>query len=144
MAQDEDRNKAVLEEFDELLGSEELSRLDDLCTAGMVNHALAPGRPAGLAGTREFLETMGRHQMTSDGWLSLTVLAEGDRVVQFGVRGGEWHGGSFMGIECAPGHYERDFAAMYRFEEGRIAERWVVRDDLTMVRQLGGLTPRAG
>ena len=25
----------------------------------MVNHALAPDRPSGLAGTREFLETMG-------------------------------------------------------------------------------------
>jgi predicted ester cyclase len=28
---------------------------------------------------------------------------------------------------------------MYRFEHGQIAERWAVRDDLTMLRQLGAL-----
>jgi predicted ester cyclase len=28
---------------------------------------------------------------------------------------------------------------MYRFEGGQIAERWAVRDDLTMLRQLGAL-----
>ena len=44
-----------------------------------------------------------------------------------------------MGIEAAPGDYARGFAAMYRFQDGQIAERWVVRDDLTMLRQLGAL-----
>jgi len=52
-------NKQTLEEFDRLLGAEDLSALDRLCLPEMVNHALAPDRPAGLAGTREFLETMG-------------------------------------------------------------------------------------
>ena len=28
---------------------------------------------------------------------------------------------------------------MYRHEDGKIAERWAVRDDLTMLRQLGAL-----
>jgi predicted ester cyclase len=93
----------------------------------------------GLAGTREFLETMGRTQMTHEGWDELVVIGEGDHVVQYGVRHGQWHGGRFMGIEVAPGAYSRGFAAMYRFEDGRIAERWAVRDDLTMVRQLGGV-----
>ncbi|MEP6650350.1 MAG: hypothetical protein ABJA74_10650 [Lapillicoccus sp.] len=69
----------------------------------MVNHALAPDRPAGLAGTREFLETQGRHQINGQYWDELVVVAEGDYV--------------------EPGSYVRDFAAMYRFEDGRIAER---------------------
>jgi predicted ester cyclase len=30
---------------------------------------------------------------------------------------------------------------MYRLTEGRIAERWAVRDDLTMMRQLGAIKP---
>jgi hypothetical protein len=51
----------------------------------MVNHALARDRPSGLAGTREFLETMGRHQMTHQGWSRLVVVAEGDYVVQVGA-----------------------------------------------------------
>jgi len=28
---------------------------------------------------------------------------------------------------------------MYRFEDGKIAERWVVRDDLGMLKELGAI-----
>ena len=42
-----------------------------------------------------------------------------------------------MGIPAGPGSYVRDFAAMYRFEDGKIAERWVVRDDLGMFEATG-------
>jgi predicted ester cyclase len=136
-----DDNKRTLEQFDALLGADDLSTLDRLCTPDMVNHALAPDRPAGLAGTREFLETMGRHQMTHEGWSELVVVAEGNYIVQYGTRHGQWHGGRFMGIEAEPGAYDRGFAAMYRFSGDRIAERWAVRDDLTMLRQLGALPP---
>lgn len=140
-----EHNKRVLRRFDALLGADDLGELDELCTPDMVNHALAPDRPAGLAGTREFLETQGRSQMTGQRWVELTVVAEGDYVVQFGRRAGDWAGGDFMGIPAAAGSYVRDFAAMYRFDGGRIAERWVVRDDLTMLRQLGAIgEPRPG
>jgi hypothetical protein len=47
----------------------------------MVNHPLAPDRPAGLAGTREFLETQGRRQMTGQYWDELVVVADGDYIV---------------------------------------------------------------
>src|SRR4029450_5432481 len=69
-----ERNKAVVAEFDKLIGSDDLSPLDWLCRPDMVNHALAPDRPSGLAGTREFLETMGRHQMTHQAWSRLVVM----------------------------------------------------------------------
>lgn len=108
----------------------------------MINRALAPDRPQGLAGTREFLETMGRNQMTHEGWSRLVWVAEGNYVVQVGARRGRWHGGSFLGIQAAAGSYDRDFAAMYRFVDGQIAERWAIRDDLGMLRQLGALPPQ--
>jgi lactoylglutathione lyase len=132
-------NKNVLAQFDALVGADDLSQLEVLCTPSMVNHAIAPDRPAWLAGTREFLETMGRHQITHQAWRELVVVAEGDYVVQFGVRAGQWAGGQFMGIMAGPGSFARDFAAMYRFDNGQIAERWAVRDDLGMLRQLGAL-----
>jgi predicted ester cyclase len=139
-----EHHRQVLQRFDALLGAEDLTELDELCTPDMVNHALAPDRPAGLAGTREFLRTQGRYQMTGQRWVDLTVIAEGDYVVQFGRRGGDWAGGDFMGIPAGPGSYVRDFAAMYRFEDGKIAERWVVRDDLGMLRQLGAIGDQSG
>ena len=86
-----EHNRATIERFDALLGSDELSSLDELCTPDLVNHALAPGRPAGLAGTREFLPNRGT-RFGDSGWTSLTVVAEGDFVVQYGTRGGSWRG----------------------------------------------------
>jgi predicted ester cyclase len=136
---DTEHNKAVVEEFDAILNSHDLSRLEELCTDDMVNHALASGRPQGLQGTREFLASSFGNRFASDGWRQLTVIAEGDYVVQHGVRGGEWPGGSFLGFEAAAGEYAREVVFVYRVENGKIAERWAIRDDLTMLRQLGAL-----
>ena len=65
------------------------------------------------------------------------MIAEGDFVVWYGVRGGRWAGGNLFGFDVPEGDYERAFAVMYRLEDGKIAERWAVRDDLCMLRQLG-------
>jgi hypothetical protein len=87
-----ERNKEILDRFDALLGTDDLTALDELCTPDMVNHAIAPDRPTGLAGTREFLETMARRKFGDHAWHELTVVAEGPYVVQFGKRGGQWFG----------------------------------------------------
>lgn len=136
---DVERNKAVVEEFDAILNTHDLSRLDELCTQDMVNHALASGRPQGLDGTREFLASSFGNRFASDGWRHLNVVAEGDYVIQHGVRGGEWPGGLFLGFHAEPGEYAREVVFVYRLRDGKIAERWAIRDDLTMLRQLGAL-----
>jgi len=133
------RNKAVVAQFDEL-GNHggDLSLLDELCTPDLVNHALAPDRPQGLAGTREFLRAA-RRDTHGGRWLSSVVVAEGDMVVQFGSRELTWPGGSLMGFDAPPGTATRDVAFAYRLVGGRIAERWAIRDDLSMLVQLGAL-----
>jgi predicted ester cyclase len=132
-----EENKKVVERFEELITTQELDLLDELCAPDMVNHALAPNRPAGLAGTREFLSTAGRTQFLTTTWPEKIVVAEGDFVVWFGIRGGWWAGGSLLGFDVPEGDYERGFTVMYRLEDGKIVERWAVRDDLGMLRQLG-------
>jgi predicted ester cyclase len=139
------QNKIVVERFDALVSGGDLDPLDELCTPDMVNHALAPSRPVGLAGTREFLA--GAARFRSDGWQRLVVIAENDFVVQHGVRGGAWPGGPFLGIDAAPAPYAREVAFVYRLAGlagGRIAERWAVRDDLGMLRQLGAFPAACG
>ncbi|WP_328747200.1 ester cyclase [Streptomyces sp. NBC_00285] len=139
---DTERNKAVVRELDELgNGGGDLGRLDALCTPDMVNHALAPGMPTGIEGTRQFLLRARRDQHPAR-WVESHIVAEGDMVVQFGVREHEWPGGTFRGFDVPSGIYRRDVAFAYRLVDGRISERWAVRDDLAMLLQLGALKPR--
>ncbi len=133
-----EHNRRVVERFDALVGVTDLDPLEDLCTPDLVNHSLARNRRAGLAGTREFLSEAA-HRLGDAGWSSLRVIAEGDFVVQHGIRGGRWRGGPMLGYDLQPGEYSREVAFIYRMREGRIAERWAVRDDLTMLRQLGAI-----
>ena len=133
------QNKAIVARFDDL-GNRggDLTQLDQLCTPDLVNHALAADRPQGLEGTREFLRQAARHTRPGR-WLDSMVVAEGDLVVQFGRRELYWPGGSLLGFDAAPGVATRDVAFAYRLTGGRIAERWAIRDDLAMLRQLGAL-----
>jgi predicted ester cyclase len=133
-------NKAVVERFDGILNNRDLDLLGELCSPDMVNHALAPNRPPGLKGTRQWLETEGRN-FEAFFWKELTVVAENDLVVQFGVREHNWPGGRFRGFDVPAGHCERDTAFMYRIAQDRIVERWAVNDLFAMLLQLGAISP---
>ena len=141
---DVEHNKAVVAQFDEL-GNHggDLSILDTICTPDMVNHALAAHMPKGLEGTKEFLRRAQR-DVRGGRWVTSIIVAADDMVVQFGSRELTWPGGMFMGFEAPAGTATRDVAFAYRFVDGRIAERWAIRDDLSMLVQLGALhrTPR--
>ena len=131
-------NKAIVERFDAILNDRDLDRLDELCSPDMVNHSLAPGRPPGLDGTRQWLTAVGPN-FESFRWRTLSVVGEQDLVVQFGVREGQWPGGTFRGFEVPAGYYQRDTAFMYRITGDRIVERWAVNDHLAMLLQLGAI-----
>ena len=140
---DLEHNKAVIREIDDLgNGHGDIERIDALCTPDMINHALAPGRPQGIEGTREFLRSA-RRDLHPVRWTESHVVAEGDLVVQFGTRQQHWPGGSFRGFEIPSGHFTRDTAFAYRLADGRVCERWAIRDDLGMMLQLGAIIPRA-
>jgi predicted ester cyclase len=138
-----ERNKTVVSEFDELgNGTGNIDRLDLLCMPDVINHALAPGRPQGIEGTREFLRSA-RRDLNPARWTESNIVAEGDFVVQFGIREQYWPGGSFRGISIPSGIFTRDTCFAYRLIEGRISERWAIRDDLGMMLQLGAIIPPA-
>jgi hypothetical protein len=131
-------NKLVVQEFDELgNGTGDIGRLDVLCTPDLINHALAPQMPPGIEGTRQFLMS-GRRDRHPGRWVESFVVAEDDLVVQFGSRELHWPGGPFRGFDLSAGACTRDVAFAYRLRDGRVAERWAIRDDMSMVIQLGG------
>jgi ketosteroid isomerase-like protein len=135
---DAEQNKRVVEQFMDLVDNpRDLDRLDTFLTPDHVNHALAPGRPNGVEGTRQFLASPGR-QAHHGRWVRRVVVADGDHVVEYGTRAGNWPAGTFRDYDIPGGPYEQDVAFMYRLSDGRIAERWAVRDDLGLIVRLGG------
>src|SRR5437868_328180 len=76
---DIDTNKTIVERFDSILNTRDLDQLDELCSPDMVNHSLAPSRPPGLEGTRQWLKTEARN-FQSFPWKERFVVAENDLV----------------------------------------------------------------
>jgi predicted ester cyclase len=128
---------AAAEQFEKITDGGEVDRLDSICQPDIVNHALAPSRSPGLAGTREYLTSplAGRF---NEVWRERRVITDGEYVVHHGIRTGHWPGGEFLGV-TAPNSvdYAREVVFMYRVSDGKIAERWAIRDDLGFLRQLG-------
>jgi predicted ester cyclase len=49
------------------------------------------------------------------------------------------HTGDLMGIAPTGRHVEMDYVHLLRFEDGRVKDRWAVRDDIALMRQLGAI-----
>ena len=73
-------------------------------------------------------------------WTTLRLLADGDFVVCHNRWSGTYGGAVFRGVPTSTdGRFSVEHVHIYRIAEVRIAEHWVVRDDLAMMQQLGAL-----
>jgi predicted ester cyclase len=127
---------AVVEQFEKITDAGEIDQLESVCHPDLVNHALAASRSPGLAGTREYLASPLAARFT-EAWRDRRVITDGEYVVHHGIRTGHWPGGEFLGISAPSGDYAREVIFMYRVSDGKVAERWAIRDDLGFLRQLG-------
>lgn len=128
-------NKALFRRYLELLWHPE--QLDEVLTPGFVAHDLPPGSPAGPEGLKRFRHLV--EQAFPD--LKPTIhdiIAEGDRVAaRIGLEG--THKGEFMGVAPTGRRLSTELFEIVRMEDGKIAERWVIRDRLGELQQLGVL-----
>ena len=71
-------------------------------------------------------------------WEVSDLVAEGDRVAVRITWAGTYQGGQFRGFDVAgPKAFSVEHIHIYRVANGKLAEHWVVRDDLAMLTQLG-------
>jgi predicted ester cyclase len=71
-------------------------------------------------------------------WDVSDVLADGDRVAIRISWSGTYLGAQFRGWKIpVPAKFAVEHMHIYRVAGGKLAEHWVVRDDLAMLRQLG-------
>jgi predicted ester cyclase len=130
-----EENKALVRQtWEDLFNKGKLATADELIAASFTNHA-APGAPPG-PGSFKQLVMMYRSAFPDVQFDIEDLLCDGDKVV---IRN-NFHGthkGSFMGIAPTGKQISQEQIHIVRVAAGQIVEHWAVRDDLSLMRQLG-------
>lgn len=113
---------------------------DDVGAAGLVHqdvfdHSSPPGAPQGLEDVTRTMHWL--NSVFSDlRWEIHQMIAEGDTVVVHCTLHGK-QTGDLMGIPPTGREIRQPYIQIVRYEDGKAKERWAVRDDLALMRQLG-------
>ena len=134
-----EENKAVLRRYyEEVFNKGDLSNWDEMVDKGYVMHLVGADEPSvGLEGAKRVQQ---QRALAPDGRMTIEdMAAEGDTISIRGKATGT-HTGEFPGIQPTGKKFTRDFAAFYRFKDGKIIEGWALHNMLGFYQQLG-LTP---
>jgi steroid delta-isomerase-like uncharacterized protein len=133
-------NKQVSRRFTELFSTDDTSLADGVFTDDVVFHGVGDGDLRGVEATKAFIAAY-RAAFPDARSTVEDQVAEGAKVVtRWRARG--THAGP-LGELPATGHrFDVGGITIERFSDGRIAEVWVARDELGLLRQLGTIADR--
>ena len=126
---------AVVRFLEDVMTKNKPELLDELCVEDFVIHWRSGFLATSLAEMKEFV---GRHNSTfpDNTWEIKDLVAENDmvaaRLIQSGTHTGEWSGAQATGKK-----YSSDEDMFFRFQDGKIAEIWVLVDIDVKKEQLG-------
>jgi predicted ester cyclase len=133
-------NKSIVREFYDQWNSGTID-FEQLVHADVTNHQPDRDPETGLDKFRRAIEgVMGA--VPDSTWTILTLIGEGELVVCHNTWSGTYEGTIFRGVPTPHGkRFSVEHMHIYRIAEDRIAEHWVVRDDLGMMLQVGAVPP---
>ncbi len=136
-----EENKAVIRRLvEEVYNRDRLDLLDELVAQDVVNHTAVPEHRYGIEGFRHVVKwaraNLDMVMVIED------VIAEGDKVA-VRIRADGTHRGAIFGTEPTGKGFSVEHVHWHRLAEGKLVERWAVRDDLGVLRQLG-VIPASG
>jgi predicted ester cyclase len=102
-----------------------------------IDHQARPDEPQGLEGAISTMHWL-RRVFSDQRWEIRNVVGEGDTVVVHATHRAR-HTGELMGIPPTGREVAYDYVHIVRFKDGKVVEHWGVRDDMTLMRQLGVL-----
>ena len=129
-------NKAVVLRYvEEVWNGHDLGAIDGLVSPDYFDHAASEGhrRDGAEAGVGWMLSVFPDHRFDVE-----DVAADGETVALRGTMVAT-HEGELMGIAPTGKRVSAQQSHWFRVVDGKIAEHWAVRDDLSMLRQLGVL-----
>ncbi|TMF33554.1 MAG: ester cyclase [Chloroflexi bacterium] len=103
-----------------------------------IDHQARPDEPQGLEGAIRTMHWL-RRVFSDQRWEIRNVISEGDAVVVYATHRAR-HTGELMGIPPTGRDVAYDYVHIVRFKDGKVVEHWGVRDDMTLMRQLGVLS----
>jgi steroid delta-isomerase-like uncharacterized protein len=131
-------NKQVSRRFTELFGTDDAARADEILAPDVVFHGAIPdGDLDGLEAVKGFLAAY-RAAFPDAVSTVEDQIAEGDTVATRWRAHGT-HSGPLGDVSPTGREFTMDGMTIERFEDGRIVEIWVARDELGVMRQLGVL-----
>jgi predicted ester cyclase len=135
-------NKSVVQEFYDQWSSGAID-FARLIHPEVANHQPDKEPEIGLEKFRRAIEgVMGA--IPDSRWTTLRLIAEDDFVVCHNRWSGTYGGEVFRGVPTSPGErFSVEHVHIYRITDNRIAEHWVVRDDLGMMLQIGAISTSA-
>lgn len=131
----------VRRHVEEVANNGNIDFIDEIFAEDAIDHS-----PLGVTQGRRAVKEQFEYVFSSFGNVSMTVediVGEGDTVA-LRVTQRARHEGEFMGIEPTGREFEMEIQTFFRFENGRIAERWARPDTLGLMRQLGVIEPPGG
>jgi predicted ester cyclase len=132
-------NSSVVQEFYDQWNSGAID-FDRLVHKDVTNHQPDRDPETGLEKFRQAIAgVMGA--VPDSTWTTLNLIEEGELVACHNRWTGTYEGSMFRGIPTPKGkRFSVEHIHVYRVVDGRIAEHWVVRDDLGMMLQTGAIT----
>jgi predicted ester cyclase len=131
----EDNMVAVRSFYEEVINKKNVASLEEFINPNCVDHALPPGMPAGIEGSKQFIGMY----LTAFPDLHFTVedmIAEGDKVVaRLTTQGTQT--GPFLGIPPTGKHTTIGCIDINRMAGGKSVEHWLEMDTLGLLQQLG-------
>jgi predicted ester cyclase len=141
--EDIERNKANARRcFEEIFPACDVEALAEIVAPDVVSRGRRPDEPTGFEGVKRtmlWLATVFSDQR----WEVHDVLGDGDLVAVHLTHHAR-HTGDLMGIPPTGREVAYQYVHFLRFRDGKMVEQWGVRDDMTLMRQLGVVPSRPG
>lgn len=134
----EENRDVIRRAYEELWNERNVGVVDELVAEDFLNHAAPPGKQRGRQGLKDVVR-MFEGAFPDFRYAVEDVISEGDKVAVRDVFRGT-HQGDFMGVPATGNRVSMEAIHIYRLSEGKLAEHWVARDDLGMMRQLGAVS----
>jgi predicted ester cyclase len=133
---DVERNKAAARRtWEEIFPACDVEALAEIVDPDVVSRGKRPDEPAGLEGVTRTMLWLA-NVFSDQRWEVHDVIAEGDLVAVRVTHHGR-HTGDLMGIPPTGRDVAYQYVHFLRFRDGKAIEQWSVRDDMTLMRQLG-------